>query len=137
MQPEDLDPAYLWDMLDAARTVLEMTAKKRFDQYIKNRMLQLAVERSLEIIGEAASNVSPEFREKHPEIPWMRLIAERNVLAHRYGVNGGLKVHSSSGVKVRRPINTRRTLAPSSPPLSSYEEESPAVFAPSVCSSRL
>lgn len=85
MQPEDRDAAYLWDMLDAARTVLDMTAKKGFDQYLKERMLQLAVERSLEIIGEAARNVSPEFRERHPEIPWRGLIAERNVLAHRYG----------------------------------------------------
>jgi len=53
-----------------------------FAQYMDDRKLQLAVERSLEIIGEAARRVSPVFRESHPEVPWRRIIGLRNVLAH-------------------------------------------------------
>jgi uncharacterized protein with HEPN domain len=36
-------------------------------------------------MGEAANRVSLSFREAHPEIPWKRIVAQRNVLAHEYG----------------------------------------------------
>jgi uncharacterized protein with HEPN domain len=85
MQPEDRNAAYLWDMLDAARTVLNFMAATSYDRYLQDRMLQLAVERSLEIIGEAARNVSLDFQLKHPGVPWKGIIAQRNVLAHEYG----------------------------------------------------
>ena len=39
----------------------------------------------MEIIGEAARRVSAEFKRQHPEIPWARIVAQRNVLAHEYG----------------------------------------------------
>ena len=48
-------------------------------------MLRGAVERHLEIIGEAANRVSPDFQANHPEIPWRRIIAQRHVIAHEYG----------------------------------------------------
>lgn len=44
-----------------------------------------AVERALELVGEAARRVSQETREAHPEIPWAGIIAFRNVFAHMYG----------------------------------------------------
>ena len=37
------------------------------------------------VIGEAARHVSDEFQEQHPEIPWLQIIGQRNVLAHDYG----------------------------------------------------
>ena len=85
MQPENRDAAYLWDMLDAARMIEGFTTDVRFDQYMGDRKLQLAVERALEIIGEAARRVSENFKSAHPEIPWHKIIAQRNVLAHEYG----------------------------------------------------
>lgn len=85
MQQGDRDAAYLWDMLDAARTIREFTSGVEFKQYSQNRMLQLAVERAIEIIGEAARYVSETFKESHSEIPWRSIIAQRNVLAHVYG----------------------------------------------------
>jgi uncharacterized protein with HEPN domain len=48
-------------------------------------MLRGAVERHLEIIGEAANKVSEAFRQAHPEIPWRQMIAQRHVLVHEYG----------------------------------------------------
>jgi uncharacterized protein with HEPN domain len=42
----------------------------RFESYNKNRMVQFAVERAIEIIGEAARNISDEFKQNHPEISW-------------------------------------------------------------------
>ncbi len=58
MQPDSRDAAYLWDMLDAARTVKQLSSGLDFSQYSNDRRTQLAIERSLEIIGEAAGRVS-------------------------------------------------------------------------------
>jgi uncharacterized protein with HEPN domain len=85
MKPDQRDAAYLWDMLDAARTAVQLSSEQDFDQYANDRRTQLAVERSLEIIGEAAGRVSDLFRNAHPEIPWRRIIGQRNVLIHEYG----------------------------------------------------
>ena len=85
MRPEERDPGYVWDMLDAARSVLEFTTGVTHDDYLGDRKLQLAVERALEIIGEAARLVSPTFKANHAEIPWKVMIGQRNVLAHEYG----------------------------------------------------
>ncbi len=85
MQPDQRDAAYLWDMLDAARMVGQLSSGMDFTQYSNDRRTQLAVERSLEIIGEAAGRVSALFRNTHPEIPWRQIIGQRNVLIHEYG----------------------------------------------------
>lgn len=85
MLPDDRDAAYLWDMLESAQLIAQFTADVTIDDYLKDRKLQLAVERALEIIGEAAKNVSPNLREDQPEIPWKKIIAQRNVISHEYG----------------------------------------------------
>jgi len=85
MQAEKADPAYLWDMLDAARAVQQFVEGKTLSNFREDRMLRGAVERHMEIIGEAAGRVSREFRAKHPEIPWRGIIGQRNVLIHHYG----------------------------------------------------
>ncbi len=85
MQPDSRDAAYLWDILDAARTVEQLSSGLDFSQYSNDRRTQLAIERSFEIIGEAAGRVSASFRESHPEIPWRQIIGQRNVLIHEYG----------------------------------------------------
>jgi uncharacterized protein with HEPN domain len=47
-------------------------------------LAQAAVIRWIEIIGEAARGVTDELREAHPEGPWRRMVAMRNVLIHGY-----------------------------------------------------
>ena len=85
MRPEERDAAYLWDMLEAAREALSFTREATRESYLENPLLQRAVERTIEIIGEAANRISPALREAHPEIPWRKIVAQRNVLAHEYG----------------------------------------------------
>ena len=85
MRPEQRDAAYLWDMLDAARNAIEFTQDKTLADFLGDRMLQYAVERAVEIVGEAANRVSPSFQQAHPEIPWRKIVGQRNVLAHEYG----------------------------------------------------
>lgn len=75
----------MWDMLDAARAIQTFVLSRSFEEYQADRMLRGSVERHIEIIGEAASRVSRGFRAAHSEIPWQRIIAQRNVLAHEYG----------------------------------------------------
>lgn len=84
MNPTERDAGYLWDILDAARTVQGFVRDTSLEDYRKDRKLQLAVERAIEIIGEAAGRVSEEFQEAHPEIPWRPIVAQRHVLAHGY-----------------------------------------------------
>jgi len=85
MQPEQRDMARLWDMLDAAKAIIEFTQGRRYEGFITDRMLRNAVERNLEILGEAARRVSQATQEKAPGIPWKSLVGLRNVLAHEYG----------------------------------------------------
>jgi uncharacterized protein with HEPN domain len=85
MRPEDRDAGYVWDMLDAAGCVRDFTQGVTREAYLQDRKLQLAIERALEIIGEAARLVSAEFKALHPEVPWKKIIGQRNVLAHEYG----------------------------------------------------
>ena len=84
-QPEDRDPAYIWDMLQAARGIACFIAGMRFHDYERDSMVQAAVERKLEIIGEAAGRVSDSLRKACPGIPWRGMIGLRNVLIHEYG----------------------------------------------------
>lgn len=84
MRPSERDAAYLWDMLEAARNITDFIADKTFDEYQSDLLLRSAVERQVEIIGEAANHVSVEFQNGHPQIPWRRIIGQRNVLAHEY-----------------------------------------------------
>jgi uncharacterized protein with HEPN domain len=76
---------YMWDMLHRTRQVVEFTRDRSCQEYRENGMLCLAVERAVEIIGEAARNVSPEARAGVPEVAWKKIVATRHILAHEYG----------------------------------------------------
>ena len=53
--------------------------------FLYDRVMLLAIERSVEIIGEAARRVTATYQVAHPEIPWREIIGQRNILAHEYG----------------------------------------------------
>jgi uncharacterized protein with HEPN domain len=113
--PPKTDSACLWDMLEAARTVLSMTAGVTYEQYLSNRMMQLAVERAIEIIGEAARNVSEEFQQAHPNIPWRPIVAQRHVLAHEYGAIEQERIWRVVTVHIPELIALLRPLLPPDP----------------------
>ena len=85
MRPDEGDPARLWDMLAHAREIVQTIHGKPFVEYLRDKNLRLATERRIEIIGEAARRISPEFQTSHPEIPWQKIVALRHILAHEYG----------------------------------------------------
>jgi uncharacterized protein with HEPN domain len=76
--------SYLWDMQNAAKEIREFTYGVKYHAFENNKIMRYAAERLLLIIGEAANHLSPQFRKKHPEIPWAVFITFRNILAHEY-----------------------------------------------------
>jgi uncharacterized protein with HEPN domain len=85
MKPEERDLAYIWDMREAARDVMDFVEGVSYVSFCSDKKVRYAVERRIEVIGEAARHVSQSFQESHPEIPWKRIIGLRNILAHEYG----------------------------------------------------
>jgi uncharacterized protein with HEPN domain len=78
------DEAYLRDMLNAARDALEFGRGLTFEQFQASLLHQMAILKAIEIIGEAASRISPAFHAAHPEIPWQAIIGMRHRLVHGY-----------------------------------------------------
>ncbi|TAK31283.1 MAG: DUF86 domain-containing protein [Chloroflexota bacterium] len=58
---------------------------RSWDDFLADELLQAAVIRCIEVIGEAARQVSEDTRQRVPGIPWSLIIGMRNVLAHDYG----------------------------------------------------
>jgi uncharacterized protein with HEPN domain len=82
------DPrAFLWDMRDAGKSVVTFVADITFDRYLTNELVRSAVERKLQIIGEALSQLSHVDPVLAARVPDKRsLVAFRNVLVHRYAL---------------------------------------------------
>ena len=78
------DVVRLRHMLDHALEVAEMVQGKTRSDLDKDRQLNLAIVRLLEIVGEAASSVSNKTRHLHPSIPWQEISGLRNRLFHGY-----------------------------------------------------
>ena len=78
------DDAYVLDMLLAARKVLEFTRGVNLEQFARDELVQNAVMRQIQIIGEAARRLSPEYQSDHPEVPWKDIEGMRNRLVHEY-----------------------------------------------------
>lgn len=85
MRPDERDAAQLWDMLDAAREARAIVEGIPMDEYMGDSLRRRALERTIELLGEAARRVTPEFQAACPEIDWRGLIGQRNILAHEYG----------------------------------------------------
>lgn len=77
------DRVYLTHIADAIAQILSYTAGGRAE-FMRNRMIQDAVIRNLEVIGEATKNLSDGARAQCPEIPWRRVAGLRDVLIHDY-----------------------------------------------------
>lgn len=115
MRPEDRDAAYLWDMREAARTTRGLVAGMDLAAFLEDRRTQLAVERALELVGEAARRVSPSFREAHPGLPWRAIVGLRNVLAHDYGEVDPSRVYAVATRDVPALLSALETLLPPEP----------------------
>lgn len=71
-------------MLNYARETVALTQASQRADLDNDRLLELALTRLLEIIGEAANRVPEEIQEAHPEIAWGQIVSLRNRLIHGY-----------------------------------------------------
>ena len=102
MKAEDRDLALLWDMRGFAREAHVLVKRVTFERLNKDSMRKLALERVLELLGEAARRVSPAFQARNAQIDWRAMVGQRNVLAHEYGK-----------INHRRLYDTAREIVPS------------------------
>ena len=68
---------YLHHILDETEFIVKHTDKLNFDDYLSNQLIQKALFRSLEVIGEATKNLSFSFRKKYPFIQWREIAGMR------------------------------------------------------------
>ena len=78
------EPAYLRDMLNAAKLAQDFVAGIDWAAFELDLMRQAAVTRQFEIIGEAARRISSETQASLSTIPWPKIIGMRNRLIHEY-----------------------------------------------------
>lgn len=81
MRDEEL---YLRDIVEAAGAIDRFLAGVSEDQWVDDEVRQSAVMHQLIIIGEAASRLPREFRDKHPQITWTDIVGFRNLAVHAY-----------------------------------------------------
>ncbi len=78
------DDVSMRQMLEHAREAVEMSTGRTRSDLENDRMLQLALTRLVEIVGEAAARVSETGKEQHQFIPWYQILGLRNRLVHGY-----------------------------------------------------
>jgi uncharacterized protein with HEPN domain len=78
------DPARLEHILLAIDRIFSFVDGRDLEDIQKDSMLYYAVVKNIEIIGEAAYMLTPEFKEAHPETPWKIIIGMRHFLVHGY-----------------------------------------------------
>ena len=82
MRPEDA--IRIRHMIEAAEACGAFIADRQRADLDSDKMLLFALVRAIEIIGEAASKLSPEARSGMPSVPWVNVIAMRHRLIHAY-----------------------------------------------------
>lgn len=78
------DRSHVADIIAAGtllRSFLSGVGKDTFDN---SPLLQSAVIRQLEVIGEATKRLSDEFKQQYPDIPWRQMAGMRDLLIHAY-----------------------------------------------------
>jgi len=85
---ERTEKASLLDMIEAAERACAYCQTMDYDTFLQDERTQDAVVRNVEILGEAAKNISDSLRTKHSNIPWKNIAGMRDKLIHDYfGVN--------------------------------------------------
>jgi len=74
----------LQHMLDHAREAVSLIEGKKREDLDRERKLELALVRLVEVVGEAAARVSLDLQAKYPSIPWQQIVGMRNRLIHGY-----------------------------------------------------
>lgn len=74
----------LEDILDAITDMTRFLTDRSFDEYQRDKLLRLAIERCVEIISEASRHIPPDMKARHAAVPWQNVADIGNVLRHAY-----------------------------------------------------
>jgi uncharacterized protein with HEPN domain len=85
MQLNNIEKAFLIDIVDCIMVINKIISPMKYYQFERDIVQRSAVERQLEIIGQAANKISAETQAAMKNIPWGSIIGLRNRLAHDYG----------------------------------------------------
>ena len=110
---------YLAHILERIDRIVRYTQRGR-DVFLADSLIQDAVVRNLEVIGEAAKRIPDEYRQVHPTIPWRSLAALRDVLIHQYE---GVSLPEVWEVVEKHLPPVREVLVTLLPPLDQLERE--------------
>ncbi len=84
MKGEKTNEIRLRHILDAVSFIEKFSSERTKENIYSDEMYRFSVERQLEIIGEAANNLSPSLISKYNEVPWSQIISFRNFIVHEY-----------------------------------------------------
>ncbi len=85
MREKPQDKERLEHILEAAKNIQEFTEGVKYEDYLQNKMLQYAIVKNFEIIGEAAYHLTDELKDKTKDrIEWRKITAFRHILVHDY-----------------------------------------------------
>ena len=80
----DRDNLFIQHILEAITEIDSYISGVSFDEFLKDKKLQAAVIYRIQIVGEAAKNLSAEFVISRPHIPWKDIAGMRDILIHEY-----------------------------------------------------
>ena len=80
----DRDRQSLRDIINSANLAADYLNGKTQADFERDRMLQDAIVRRIEIVGEAATRLSQEAREAMATVPWQQIVGMRNIMIHQY-----------------------------------------------------
>ena len=79
---------FIEDIEESINNIQNFTQDMTLEKFFEDTLVQDAVLRRLEVIGEATKNIPTEFKDKYPDVPWKKMAGLRDVLTHFYfGIN--------------------------------------------------
>ena len=78
------DAVYVGHMLDMALKAVQKVRGLTRSDFDSDENLRLALTRLIQVIGEAARQVSPAYTAAHPEVPWRDIVGMRHKIVHDY-----------------------------------------------------
>ena len=85
LDPRERDLVKCEDMRIYAERATKFVGARSLQEFLSDDLVQAAVIRCIEVVGEAARQISEDTRRRAPGIPWAQIVGMRNILAHDYG----------------------------------------------------
>jgi uncharacterized protein with HEPN domain len=116
LQPDRRDAALLADMIQFAEEVRILVERAQPNDYLEDLATHRALERCIELVGEAAAHVSKSFQGEHPEIPWQEIVNQRHRLIHGYSDINPERLRNVIDTRLPELVAQLRALLPPQPP---------------------